>query len=119
MFGAFNSTLYLYSNALPVSQNLNLTHHIEVGSLEFVDVLPIVQPTPDRRENLRILMERVHVCLDRAAGSPALIILDDISTLDWIGFPLQELSRFLRALRAACLKVRAIKFTTRYVGWAV
>jgi len=110
MPGAFISTPYLYFNALSVSQNLNLTHHIEVGSLEFVDVLPEVQPTPDRRENLQILIERVQVCLDHAAGCPALIILDDISTLDWIGFPLQELSRFLRALRAACLKVRAITF---------
>ena len=96
-------------NAFAMFQNLNLAHHVEVGSLEFVDVLPELQPTPDRRESLRILIERVQACLDRAAGFPALIILDDISTLDWIGFPLLELSRFLRALRAACLKVRTIK----------
>jgi hypothetical protein len=99
-------------------QNLNLAHHVEVGSLEFVDVLPKVQPTPDRRESLRILIERVQVCLDRAAGCPALIILDDISTLDWIGFPLLELSRFLRVLRAACLKVRVIK-SSRYTYWSL
>ena len=98
-----------------MSQNLNLAHHVEVGSLEFVDVLPEVQPTPERRESLRILIERVQVCLNRAEGCPALIILDDISTLNWIGFPLLELSRFLRALRAACLKVRAIK-SSRYIG---
>jgi hypothetical protein len=111
---AFIYALYLNFNALAMFQNLNLAHHFEVGSLEFVDVLPEVQPTPDRRESLRILIERVEVCLDRAAGCPALIILDDISTLDWIGFPLLELSRFLRALRATCLKVRTFEFS-RYI----
>jgi len=94
-----------------VFQNLNLAHHVEAGSLEFVDVLAEIQPTPDRRQNLRLLIERVQGCLDRAADGPALIIVDDISTLDWIGFPLLELSRFLRALRATCLKVRGIMST--------
>ncbi|KIM40346.1 hypothetical protein M413DRAFT_446533 [Hebeloma cylindrosporum] len=92
--------------ALAAKSNLNLAHHVDAGSLEFVDVLPEIQPTADRRESLRILIKRVQVCLDRAAG-PALIILDDISALDWIGFPLLDLSRFLRALRAACLKANA------------
>lgn len=53
--------------------------------------------------------------LDRAAGGPALITLDDISTLDWIGFPLLEFGCFLGALRAACLKVCATK-ATRYTA---
>jgi hypothetical protein len=93
--------------ALAAKLNLNLAHHVEAGSLEFVDVLAEIQPAPDRRQSLRLLIERVQGCLDRAAGGPALIIVDDISTLDWIGFPLLELNRFLRALRAACLKAKA------------
>lgn len=38
-----------------------------------------------------------------------------MSTLDWIGFPLLELSRFLRALWAVCLKACATK-STRYTA---
>ena len=100
----------LHFNLFSMFQNLNLSHHVEAGSLEFVDVLALIQPTPDQRQSLRLLVERVQSCLDRAAGGPALIIVDDISTLDWIGFPILELSRFLRALRAACLKVCSIMF---------
>ncbi|KAF8629693.1 hypothetical protein AX15_003331 [Amanita polypyramis BW_CC] len=36
-----------------------------------------------------------------------LVILDDISTLEWIGFSLLDIVRFVRALRAACIKANA------------
>ena len=67
--------------------------------------------------SLEILIERVMSCLllPRPAGGPALIALDHISTLDWIGFLLLELGCFLRALRAAFLKVCTTK-ATRYIA---
>jgi hypothetical protein len=34
-----------------------------------------------------------------------LVILDDITILEWIGFPLIDVIRFSRALRALCQKV--------------
>ena len=33
------------------------------------------------------------------------VILDDITTLEWIGFGLLDVMRFARALRAVCVKV--------------
>ena len=62
--------------------------------------------------SLEILIERVTNGLPRPAG---VIALDDISTLDWIGFLLLEFGRFLRALWAAYLKVCATK-ATRYIA---
>lgn len=60
--------------------------------------------------------DRTRYGLPRPAGaSPALIALNDISTLDWIGFLLLELGRFLRALRGAYLKVCATK-AKRYMA---
>jgi hypothetical protein len=34
-----------------------------------------------------------------------LVIVDDISTLEWIGFSLLDVSRFVRALVAVCRRV--------------
>lgn len=44
-----------------------------------------------------------------------LIILDDISTLEWIGFPLLDVSRFIRALVAACRRVSIYQLHTRLI----
>ena len=43
----------------------------------------------------------------KGEGGTGLVILDDVSVLEWIGFSLVDVVRFVRALRAACLKVRA------------
>ena len=34
-----------------------------------------------------------------------MVILDDITSLEWIGFPQLDLIRFSRALRSLCFKV--------------
>ena len=103
------------------SQNVNLQHHIAAGALEFVDVLALAQPsfvTPDDSiqngsGSLRDVIYRVQEYLDHSAkDEPALIILDDITMLEWIGFPLLDVVRFFRALRSACLKVG---FDTSYL----
>jgi hypothetical protein len=41
------------------------------------------------------------------SNDPMLVILDDITILEWIGFPLIDIIRFSRALRALCLKYNA------------
>ena len=103
------------------SQNVNLQHHIAAGALEFVDVLALAQPSfiapEDSSQNgsgsLRDVIYRVQQFLDHSAkDEPALIILDDITMLEWIGFPLLDVVRFFRALRSACLKVG---FDTSYL----
>lgn len=41
-----------------------------------------------------------------------LVILDDVSILEWIGFEAQDVGRFCRAVRVLCLKVLAHSSTT-------
>ena len=45
-------------------------------------------------------------------GDAKLVILDDIGSLEWMGFSSLDVSRVARALRCACLKVRCL--STRY-----
>ena len=45
-------------------------------------------------------------------GDAKLIVLDDIVTLEWIGFSLVDVGRYALALWGACLKVR--RLSTRY-----
>lgn len=101
---------------IDASQNVNLQHHITAGALEFVDVLALAQPPfiapEDASSNgsgsLRDVIYRVQTYLDHTANDePPLIILDDITMLEWIGFPLLDVVRFFRSLRSACLKVRS------------
>ena len=42
-----------------------------------------------------------------ADAEDTLVIVDDLSTLEWIGIPSAEVSRFTRAVCALCRKVRA------------
>ena len=56
---------------------------------------------------LRAAFDRIQDLLSskpKKLGS-TLFIVDDISTLDWIGIPLADVQNFIRALRALCLKV--------------
>ena len=78
------------------------------GSLDFVDVLSLVQP-PEPSDNqakptLRPLFDHVASKIG-SDSTPSLVILDDITTLQWIGFSLLDITRCTRALRALCLKV--------------
>jgi hypothetical protein len=42
---------------------------------------------------------------DPGSANTTLLILDDVSSLEWMGVPSADVHRFLRALRALCLKV--------------
>ncbi len=55
---------------------------------------------------LRPLYDKI---LDEASDEHGhnLVILDDISSLEWTGIPLQDILRFARALTALCRKVRS------------
>lgn len=88
-------------------QNLNLEQSISSGSLLFVDVMSIIasdscfntaKPLFDHVQNI---ISNISV----SALSHTLILLDDISTLEWIGVPVLELSRFARALCSLCRRV--------------
>ena len=61
--------------------------------------------TPTLRPLFDLLQSALH---KTDHGDAKLVILDDIATLEWIGFSLLDVSRFARALRGACLKVRRL-----------
>ena len=42
---------------------------------------------------------------DMGAASNRLVVLDDVSTLEWIGYSPIDIIRFVRAVRSLCLKV--------------
>ena len=85
---------------------------MDSGSVEFVDVLAFVQPqssSDDGPNNLRPIYDRVQACMTKSSinvDDSMLVILDDITILEWIGFPLVDIIHFSRALRALCQKVR-------------
>jgi len=89
--------------ALAAKSNFNLQDHLDSGSVEFIDVLAQVQPTSEG-PNLRPIYDRVQACIINSNDS-VLVILDDITILEWIGFPLIDIIRFSRALRALCQKL--------------
>ncbi|KIJ97988.1 hypothetical protein K443DRAFT_681125 [Laccaria amethystina LaAM-08-1] len=107
--------------------NLNISHQITNGSLEFIDVMKHVQPdfralapleTADLHTPLplRPLFDLVQGALHKADhGDAKLVILDDIATLEWIGFSLLDVSRFARALWGACLKAKATLIIRHHV----
>ena len=92
------------------SQNLNLSHHSKSGSFLFVDVLSKVQShhlsDGSGKLSLRPIFDLVASELDVLdSGTHVLVILDDISSLEWMGFSAMDITRFSRILRAICLKV--------------
>ncbi|KAF9025011.1 hypothetical protein BDZ89DRAFT_1017128 [Hymenopellis radicata] len=80
--------------AIALKNSVNLTQQKASGSLLFIDVgiMTLKQVYRDIVDNL----------------SPGvLVILDDVSTLEWTGTPVLDIVRFCRALRAQCLKSQA------------
>ncbi|PFH45667.1 hypothetical protein AMATHDRAFT_158260 [Amanita thiersii Skay4041] len=97
--------------ALASRVNLNLDQHISAGTLEIIDVLSHVAPPPASTTSpttvLKPIFDLTLRTLEKASGASKLVILDDVSTLEWIGFPLPDIWRFTRALSAACRKAGA------------
>lgn len=91
-------------------QNLNLEQSISSDSLLFVDLVS----TSASDQSLNTLkpffdhVKNIIGSLNASTLSQTLILLDDISILEWIGVPVAELSRFARALSALCRKVRTL-----------
>jgi hypothetical protein len=89
-------------------QNVNLAQPTRMSSFDFVDVLAEVKPPEPSADpstpTLRPLFDRVASKVGPNA-TPTLVILDDVTSLQWIGFSFLDITRFTRALRALCLKV--------------
>jgi len=121
MFFLLTSTPVHWSHSvLKCQENLNISHQIMNGSLEFVDVMKQVQldfcvpasleaadlHTPPTLCPLFDLVQGILHKMDH--GDAKLVTLDDIATLEWIGFLLLDVSRFACALWGAHLKVHRL-----------
>ncbi|KAG5641093.1 hypothetical protein DXG03_006038 [Asterophora parasitica] len=93
--------------AIAAKSNVNLPQYISSGTLTFIDVLSHVRSSLDSGQpSLRPLLELVKVPL-QATNVPILVIVDDITSLEWIGFSLLDITGFTRALHATCRKANA------------
>jgi hypothetical protein len=92
-------------------QNVNVAQN---ASFQFMDVFDHQPLLADREQgnadkaSLRTIYDLLSVKLSdsQVEGQTPLVILDDITSLEWLGFSLLDLSRFARALRSLCAKVR-------------
>jgi hypothetical protein len=95
-------------------QNLTLAAYLSSKALVFIDGTAVVsaRAREDTKEPpLRLLYDRIAASLRSPldnAKSPHLVVLDDISSFEWIGISVVDLSRFARAVRALCIQVRAL-----------
>ena len=69
-----------------------------------------LSPSSDPVESLRPVYDELRGML-REFGEETLVIVDDLSSLVWIGVSTQEVSRFTRAICALCRKVRALQYS--------
>lgn len=102
--------------AIASRSNINLNQQIDSGSLTYIDALSLVQPpyqnTSSSSPTLRPLLDSIVNSFlsskSKTTETPErLVILDDVSTFEWIGFSLLDVSRFVRALVAACRRENA------------
>jgi hypothetical protein len=92
--------------------NTNVVHN---ESFRFIDVFDQHLPSRNRGEgdtnkiSLKCIYDLLSVELlnSRTNGQISLVILDDITSLEWLGVSLLDLSRFARALRTLCVKMDA------------
>ncbi|KAK7692137.1 hypothetical protein QCA50_003756 [Cerrena zonata] len=101
--------------AIAGKSNLNLPQYIQSGSFHFVDVASQIDPPVkietsfNQQPSLKPIFELTKQKLSGWSGteSSVLVILDDISTLEWIGYSITDLLRFIRVLSAFCRKANA------------
>ncbi|KAJ3986526.1 hypothetical protein F5890DRAFT_1407134 [Lentinula detonsa] len=96
--------------------NVNLSQQIAAKTFHFIDItsMALVQTDTDTDKlhgnPFHALYEQISSLLvegNRDLNPGALVILDDISSLEWIGFSTSDLLRLCRALRVLCLKNQA------------
>ncbi|KAH0589935.1 hypothetical protein H2248_000125 [Termitomyces sp. 'cryptogamus'] len=93
--------------AIAAKSNVNITQCISSGALTFIDVMSHVRSSLDSGQpSLRPLHDLLTSQLN-ATEEPLLIVIDDIISLQWIGFSILDISRFTRSLRALSQQARS------------
>ncbi|TFL02985.1 hypothetical protein BDV98DRAFT_527445 [Pterulicium gracile] len=94
-----------------IATKSGLTSGVVSSFLHFVDVCSD-SDTPGGiaavgSASLKGCYDRLSSRLSQASQAAELIILDDISTLEWIGYDIADVQKFTRALVALCRKAQA------------
>ncbi|KAF8444825.1 hypothetical protein L210DRAFT_3393573 [Boletus edulis BED1] len=88
--------------------SLNISQH---AGFKFIDVFAHLESESESSADstLKRIFDLVSTELRGGENDDgkSLVILDDIATLEWLGYSVLELSRLCRALRALCLKESA------------
>ncbi|KAG1869742.1 hypothetical protein C8R48DRAFT_746898 [Suillus tomentosus] len=100
--------------------NANVTHS---ESFQFIDVFDQHPPAQNRGEgplnviSLKYIYDILSAKLSdsQTHGQIPLVILDDMTSLEWLGVSLLDLSRFARALRALCVKMDAVLVVRHHI----
>lgn len=111
--------------ALSLSQNFHLATYTASKRLTFIDAPSILDTLNGDSASLlkeiyEIITRTVEDLLDQGADSSSdpralSMIVQDLSHLAWIGVRELDITRFYRAIRGFCLKVRPTRFFTRSV----
>jgi hypothetical protein len=97
-------TLGFVATFLMIPENVNVNQLCTTGNVQIIDVHTQILKGGSETLSLRPLYELIEADLPKESPG-ALVILDDISVLEWIGIPFNDIIRFCRALRALCMKV--------------
>ncbi|KAJ7032712.1 hypothetical protein C8F04DRAFT_1356990 [Mycena alexandri] len=104
--------------AIAAKSNLHLDQKVSSGAFIFIDVLERVRP-PDTDSPLPVLrpiLDAVVSALGPGADrADTLVIVDDLATLDWLGFSVLDITHFCRALAATCRKGNATLLIRQHV----
>ncbi|KDQ23538.1 hypothetical protein PLEOSDRAFT_1079575 [Pleurotus ostreatus PC15] len=91
--------------AIAAKSNLNIAEKVASGSITFIDVLPLIRPSRgEDSSRLHDLFDAVSSNLSRFNSEDSDVILDGISSLQWMGIPSKDVVRFHRAVRGLCRK---------------
>ncbi|KAF9042296.1 hypothetical protein BJ165DRAFT_1529725 [Panaeolus papilionaceus] len=104
--------------ALATKSNINLELQLKKGALTFIDVLNYIQPSFESLNQalgLDVIFEQIRNRLDQTTDESPMVILDDVASLEWMGFLPLSLIRFVRALRALCLKKNATLIILQHI----
>lgn len=71
----------------------------------FIDIAKCIEAEEPSASNCSRLRPIVDLLSSFASKGQNLVILDDIASLEWLGFSSLELFRFARALNTLCSKV--------------
>jgi hypothetical protein len=105
--GMSNALSAFSGHRFHVEQGVNIDQQMQSGSFKFVDLVPYLRPSQSLVSPLVELFRLVkdYVGENLNPEFRTTVIFDDTSSLEWLGHPTLDSTRFIRALCSFCRKV--------------